>query len=358
MPGYCRKHYFCAMSGEKKNFRELSLTDIEKWIEQHGEKKFRAGQIYDWLWKKGVHSFEAMSNLSKDIRKKLSDDFTFPTLTLNKTQISRDGTIKVRFLTFDHHYIEGVIIPAEDRMTACVSSQVGCSLTCAFCATGKLKRERNLYFYEIFDQVVMLNEIAEKEQGRGLTNIVFMGMGEPLLNYSQVSKAIDKITDPKALGMSPRRITVSTAGIAKMIRKMGDDQVRYRLALSLHAANDIKRSQIMPINDENNLDTLTDALNYFYQKTKNRISLEYILFKNFNDSVEDAKQLVKIARRIPCRVNIIEYNTVEGTGFEKATEEKTQAFASILEKNGITVTVRHSRGKDIDAACGQLANKD
>lgn len=346
------------MKSLKTNIRSLNLTQLEEWFIQSGDKKFRANQVYDWLWKKGVQSIEAMSNLSKETRNKLSESFEFPALQLNKTQLSADGTMKIRFITNDQHFIEGVIIPADDRITACVSSQIGCSLTCAFCATGKMKRERNLYFYEIFDQVAMLNRIAEKQYGRGLTNIVFMGMGEPLLNYSQVTEAIEKITSPDSLGMSPRRITVSTAGIAKMIRKLGDDQVRYRLALSLHAANDEKRSKIMPINDENNLESLITALNYFFQKTKSRISLEYILFKNVNDSMEDAKQLVRIARRIPCRVNIIEYNPVEGTGLEKASEENTQRFANALEQSGITVTIRHSRGKDIDAACGQLANKD
>lgn len=346
------------MKSLKTNIRSLNLTQLEEWFIQSGDKKFRANQVYDWLWKKGVQSIEAMSNLSKETRNKLSESFEFPALQLNKTQLSADGTMKIRFITNDQHFIEGVIIPADDRITACVSSQIGCSLTCAFCATGKMKRERNLYFYEIFDQVAMLNRIAEKQYGRGLTNIVFMGMGEPLLNYSQVTEAIEKITSPDSLGMSPRRITVSTAGVAKMIRKLGDDQVRYRLALSLHAANDEKRSKIMPINDENNLESLITALNYFFQKTKSRISLEYILFKNVNDSMEDAKQLVRIARRIPCRVNIIEYNPVEGTGLEKASEENTQRFANALEQSGITVTIRHSRGKDIDAACGQLANKD
>jgi 23S rRNA (adenine2503-C2)-methyltransferase len=346
------------MKSLKTNIRSLNLTQLEEWFIQSGDKKFRANQVYDWLWKKGVQSIEAMSNLSKETRNKLSESFEFPALQLNKTQLSADGTMKIRFITNDQHFIEGVIIPADERITACVSSQIGCSLTCAFCATGKMKRERNLYFYEIFDQVAMLNHIAEKQYGRGLTNIVFMGMGEPLLNYSQVTEAIEKITSPDSLGMSPRRITVSTAGIAKMIRKLGDDQVRYRLALSLHAANDEKRSKIMPINDENNLESLIAALNYFFQKTKSRISLEYILLKNVNDSMEDAKQLVRIARRIPCRVNIIEYNPVEGTGFEKASEENTQRFANALEQSGITVTIRHSRGKDIDAACGQLANKD
>jgi 23S rRNA (adenine2503-C2)-methyltransferase len=346
------------MKSLKTNIRSLNLTQLEEWFIQSGDKKFRANQVYDWLWKKGVQSIEAMSNLSKETRNKLSESFEFPALLLNKTQLSADGTMKIRFITNDQHFIEGVIIPADERITACVSSQIGCSLTCAFCATGKMKRERNLYFYEIFDQVAMLNHIAEKQYGRGLTNIVFMGMGEPLLNYSQVTEAIEKITSPDSLGMSPRRITVSTAGIAKMIRKLGDDQVRYRLALSLHAANDEKRSKIMPINDENNLESLIAALNYFFQKTKSRISLEYILLKNVNDSMEDAKQLVRIARRIPCRVNIIEYNPVEGTGFEKASEENTQRFANALEQSGITVTIRHSRGKDIDAACGQLANKD
>ncbi|MFN4881065.1 MAG: 23S rRNA (adenine(2503)-C(2))-methyltransferase RlmN [Bacteroidota bacterium] len=346
------------MKSLKTNIRSLNLTQLEEWFIQSGDKKFRANQVYDWLWKKGVQSIEAMSNLSKETRNKLSESFEFPALLLNKTQLSADGTMKIRFITNDQHFIEGVIIPADERITACVSSQIGCSLTCAFCATGKMKRERNLYFYEIFDQVAMLNHIAEKQYGRGLTNIVFMGMGEPLLNYSQVTEAIEKITSPDSLGMSPRRITVSTAGIAKMIRKLGDDQVRYRLALSLHAANDEKRSKIMPINDENNLESLIAALNYFFQKTKSRISLEYILLKNVNDSMEDAKQLVRTARRIPCRVNIIEYNPVEGTGFEKASEENTQRFANALEQSGITVTIRHSRGKDIDAACGQLANKD
>lgn len=346
------------MKSLKTNIRSLNLTQLEEWFIQSGDKKFRANQVYDWLWKKGVQSIEAMSNLSKETRNKLSESFEFPALLLNKTQLSADGTMKIRFITNDQYFIEGVIIPADERITACVSSQIGCSLTCAFCATGKMKRERNLYFYEIFDQVAMLNHIAEKQYGRGLTNIVFMGMGEPLLNYSQVTEAIEKITSPDSLGMSPRRITVSTAGIAKMIRKLGDDQVRYRLALSLHAANDEKRSKIMPINDENNLESLIAALNYFFQKTKSRISLEYILLKNVNDSMEDAKQLVRIARRIPCRVNIIEYNPVEGTGFEKASEENTQRFANALEQSGITVTIRHSRGKDIDAACGQLANKD
>ena len=256
------------MKSLKTNIRSLNLTQLEEWFIQSGDKKFRANQVYDWLWKKGGQSIEAMSNLSKETRNKLSESFEFPALLLNKTQLSADGTMKIRFITNDQHFIEGVIIPADERITACVSSQIGCSLTCAFCATGKMKRERNLYFYEIFDQVAMLNHISEKQYGRGLTNIVFMGMGEPLLNYSQVTEAIEKITSPDSLGMSPRRITVSTAGIAKMIRKLGDDQVRYRLALSLHAANDEKRSKIMPINDENNLESLIAALNYFFQKTK------------------------------------------------------------------------------------------
>lgn len=343
---------------EKKNIRTLTLPELQEWFTKAGDKKFRAAQVYDWLWKKGIRSIEEMSNLSKEVRNKLNESFSLPALHLDKTQFSQDGTIKVRFVTEDKHYIEGVIIPSEDRLTACVSSQVGCPLACVFCATGQIKRERNLHFYEIYDQVIMLNELAEQKFGQRITNIVFMGMGEPLLNYTQVTKAIDIITSPEAFGMSPRRITVSTAGIAKMIRKMGDDEVRYRIALSLHSASDVKRSKIMPINDEDNIAKLTEALNYFYQKTKSRISLEYILFNEFNDSIEDAKQLIKIARRIPCRVNLIEYNTVEKSGFQKSTEEKMNAFAAVLEKNGVPVTLRYSRGKDINAACGQLANKD
>ncbi len=345
------------IASAQKDFRTLSLADIKSYLENAGEKTFRARQIYEWLWQKGAGSFEEMTNLSKELRSKLNDDFVINSLSADEKQQSRDGTVKMRFKTYDGYFIEGVLIPATDRLTACVSSQVGCSLTCKFCATGKMGRKRNLNFDEIFDQVVLINREALSVHGRGLTNIVFMGMGEPLLNYAEVMKAVEKISSPEGLGMSPRRITVSTAGIAKMIRKLGDDEVRFRLALSLHAANDTKRNEIMPINETNDLESLIEALHYFATKTGNRISFEYILLDHFNDYVEDARQLAKICERIPARVNLIEYNKVENVPFRRAADDRAQHFCDFLNNHGVIATIRRSRGKDIDAACGQLANK-
>ncbi|MCY7409983.1 MAG: 23S rRNA (adenine(2503)-C(2))-methyltransferase RlmN [Chitinophagales bacterium] len=341
----------------KRNFRELTREEITLWLKAHDEKSFRSKQVYEWLWQKGAGSFDAMSNLSKPLRESLNENFYINSLTIDAKQQSKDGTAKIRFKTFDGHFIEGVLIPATDRVTACVSSQIGCSLTCTFCATGRMGRTRNLNFDEIFDQVVLLNLESEKQNGRRLTNIVFMGMGEPLLNYAEMMKSIEKITSPKSLAFSPRRITVSTAGIAKMIKKLGDDDVRIRLALSLHAADDKKRNEIMPINEQNNLDALMDAMDYFYNKTFNRISFEYILFDKFNDQVEDARKLVELCKRVPARVNLIEYNKVEGIPFQKSKADRIQFFSDYLNNHGVTATLRRSRGKDIDAACGQLANK-
>ncbi|MBU3715206.1 MAG: 23S rRNA (adenine(2503)-C(2))-methyltransferase RlmN, partial [Ferruginibacter sp.] len=266
-----------------KNIRELSLPELKEYFESIGDKKFRAMQTYEWLWKKHVRSFEDMSNLSLELRRKLSEDFDFKSIKVDATQYSHDGTVKSRFRTYDNHLIEGVLIPTEKRNTACVSSQVGCSLTCKFCATGKMERKRNLDFDEIYDQVALLNEQSEKVYGKKLTNIVYMGMGEPLLNYKNVLKSIDRITASDSMGMSPKRITVSTAGVAKMIKQLGDDKVRFNLALSLHAPTDKQRDEIMPINETNTIDKLIEALNYFYDHTKNDITLEYILFKDVND---------------------------------------------------------------------------
>ncbi len=341
-----------------KNIRSLSLTELKEYFESMGDKKFRAIQTYDWLWKLNARSFDEMSNLSKDLRQKLAENFSLPAITLDASQISSDGTLKSRFKTFDGHLIEGVLIPTEKRNTACVSSQVGCSLTCKFCATGKMERKRNLNFDEIYDQVAMLNQQSEKVYNKKLTNIVYMGMGEPLLNYKNVLESIDRITDPKGLAMSPKRITVSTAGVSKMIKQLGDDNVKFNLALSLHAPNDKKRDEIMPINETNTIEALIEALNYFYEKTNNDITLEYILFKNVNDSLKDAEELVKIYRKIPTHlINVIEYNPIDGASFVKPDEETTQKFTDYLVKNRVNVRVRRSRGKDIDAACGQLANK-
>lgn len=350
--------YLCAMS-DKRSIRDLSLQELKDYFESIGDKKFRAIQAYEWLWKKNARGIDQMSNLSLDLRKKLSEDFSFDTITVDKTQHSSDGTIKSRFRTHDGHFIEGVMIPTEKRNTACVSSQIGCSLTCKFCATGMMDRKRNLTYEEIYDQVAILNEQSEEMYGKKLSNIVFMGMGEPLLNYKQVLKSIDRITASDSMAMSPKRITVSTAGVSKMIRQLGDDQVRFNLALSLHAATDAKRNAIMPINETNNIDVLIEALNYFYDKTKNDITLEYILFKDKNDSIEDAEELVKIYRKIPTHlINVIEYNPVAGVHFLKPDDSTTQSFTDFLAKHRVNVRVRRSRGKDIDAACGQLANKD
>ena len=342
----------------KPNIRTFSKEEIGEYLESIGEKKFRLQQIWEWLWQKHAFDFQSMSNLSKELRVKLEEKFSFPSLSVDTTQYSEDGTIKSRFKTHDGHKIEGVLIPTEERLTACVSSQIGCSLSCKFCATGYLDRQRNLDFDEIYDEVVLLNQQAIKLRDQKLTNIVFMGMGEPLLNYKHVLKAIERITAIDGLAMSPRRITVSTAGVAKMIKQLGDDMVKFKLAISLHAANDKKRNEIMPINETNDLSSLVDALNYFHKKTKNEITLEYILFDNFNDSAEDAAELIKLYRQVPADlVNIIEYNPIDFARFKKPSEEKTAAFMSILEKNRVNARLRKSRGKDIDAACGQLANK-
>jgi 23S rRNA (adenine2503-C2)-methyltransferase len=340
------------------NIRTLSLPQLKEYFESIGDKKFRAIQTYEWLWKKNARSFDDMSNLSKELRVKLAEHFTLPAITTDATQISADGTIKSRFKTFDGHFIEGVLIPTENRNTACVSSQIGCSLTCSFCATGKMERKRNLNFDEIYDQAAQLNEQSEKVYNKKLSNIVFMGMGEPLLNYNNVLQAVERITSNDGLAMSPKRITVSTAGVAKMIKKLGDDKVRFNLALSLHAATDKKRDSIMPINETNSIDILIEALNYFYEHTKNDITLEYILLKDVNDSLKDAEELVKIYRKIPTHlINVIEYNPIDGASFVKPGEDTTQAFTDLLVKHRVNVRVRRSRGKDIDAACGQLANK-
>lgn len=342
-----------------KNLRERSLAELEEMMAKLGEPKYRAKQIYEWLWQHATGDINEMSNLPKALREKLTAEFTIPKVRTNHSQYSSDGTIKNRLQLHDNYYVESVLIPGDKRLTACVSSQVGCSLSCKFCATGTMDRKRNLDFDEIVDEVTLLNEIALKHHGKPLSNIVFMGMGEPLLNYKNVLKAIDKITSPDGLGMSPRRITVSTAGVAKMIRQLGDDKVRFKLALSLHACNDTKRNEIMAINETNNLRTLIDALNYFYQQTGNEITFEYILFKDFNDSLKDADELIKIYRQVPADlVNIIEYNPVQGIRFEKPDEEKTDAFMRYLQAHRVNVHLRRSRGKDIDAACGQLANID
>lgn len=343
----------------KIDIRQQSLLDIEAFFAAQGEPRFRAKQVYEWLWKKGAFSFEEMTNLSKNLRQTLEEHFIIRPIAIDKVQHSTDGTIKTRFRLHDGHLIESVLIPVPDdnRYTVCVSCQVGCSLTCTFCATGRMKRLRNLDPAEIYDQVLLVNRQSLETYGHPLTNIVFMGMGEPLLAYSNVMQGIERITSPEGLGMSAKRITVSTAGIAKMIKKLADDNAQIKLALSLHAADDAKRNEIMPINEQNNLAALVEALRYFYNKTKNPISYEYIAFQGFNDSLADAANLLRLCKHFPVKINIIEYNPIDGAPFHKASEHRIDDFARYLRSHGVMVTVRRSRGRDIDAACGQLANK-
>ncbi len=346
------------MAMAKKNLRSLSEQEIIEFFDAIGQPSYRAKQVDQWLWQKQVKSFSEMTNVPVETRVALNDAFVINQLEIAEEQVSEDGTVKCAIKLHDGNVVEAVLIPAGDRMTACISSQVGCSLNCAFCATGKLKRMRNLEPDEIFDQVVAIKAMAKKYFNQPLTNIVFMGMGEPLLNYRHVMTSIDRITNDIGLGMASRRITVSTAGIDKMIRKLAEDKVKFRLALSLHAANDEKRSQIMPINDQNKLDSLVEAISLFHENTRNRITFEYIIFKDFNDSLKDAQEVVNFCRKVPGRVNIIEYNPIGDEKFHQADPDKVDLFAAHLEKNGVVVNIRRSRGKDIDAACGQLANKN
>ncbi|MEN8793687.1 MAG: 23S rRNA (adenine(2503)-C(2))-methyltransferase RlmN [Flavobacteriales bacterium] len=343
---------------KKRNIRALSQEELIAFFEDHGEKKFRANQVFDWVWKKSFTSFENMSNISKPTRELLEEHFYFNKLTIDTKQISTDGTIKCGFKLYDGSIVEGVLIPTKKRMTACISSQVGCSLACSFCATGRLKRMRNLTYDEIYDQVVEINNLAKENYQKPLTNIVYMGMGEPLLNYKNTLESIKKITSDEGLGMASRRITVSTAGIAKMIIKLGDDNVKFNLALSLHATNDEARDKIMEINQQNSLGSLAEALKYYYDKTGNMVTYEYCLLDGVNDSLKEAHELVQFCQHVPSKVNLIEYNPIDDGEFDKSDSKSTDKFAAHLEKNGVPANVRRSRGKDIDAACGQLANKD
>ena len=343
---------------KKIDIRQLSLEQLTDEIVKLGEKPYRAKQVHQWLWKKRAIDFDQMTNLSKSFRKLIENNFIINALVLSEAQISSDKTIKNAFLLADNSVIEGVLIPTKKRMTACVSVQVGCSLDCAFCATGKLKRVRNLNADEIYDQVVMINDQSQKEYSIPISNIVYMGMGEPLLNYKNVLLSVDRITSEDGLGMSAKRITISTAGIHKKIIRLADDKVKFNLALSLHAANDEKRNKIMPINESNSLNSLKEAMIYFSEMTGTRPTLEYIIFKDFNDEISDAEELVQFAKSFPSKINIIEYNSIDDGKYQQATVKKVDAFANYLESKNLIVNIRRSRGKDIDAACGQLANKN
>ncbi len=342
---------------EKRDIRALSQQELRGFFVEKGEKPFRGDQVFEWLWHKGAHHFDDMTNLSLALRTLLEEHFSINHIAISRMQQSKDGTIKNAVTLHDDMIVESVLIPTPKRTTACVSSQVGCSLNCQFCATAKLKRMRNLNPDEIFDQVIAINQQSQKYFGRKLSNIVFMGMGEPLMNYNNVIKAIDKITAEKGLQMSPKRITLSTSGIPKMIKKMADDGVKFNLALSLHSAIQEVREKIMPFCSKFPLEDLIESLQYWFEKTGRITTLEYLIWKGINDREEDRNALVDFAKKVPCKVNIITYNSIDEDRFVQAGPVTVKAYVDILEKNRIPVTIRRSRGEDIDAACGQLANK-
>jgi len=342
---------------EKKDIRALTKEQLRTFFVVNGDKAFRGNQVYEWLWQKAAHSFKAMTNLSKETRDMLESNFVINHIKVDVMQRSTDGTIKNAVRLHDDLVVESVLIPTKTRTTACVSSQVGCSLDCKFCATARLKRMRNLNPDEIYDQVVAIDNESRLYFNRPLSNIVFMGMGEPLMNYNNVLKAIDKITSPEGLGMSPKRIVVSTSGVPKMIRKMADDEVKFKLAVSLHSAVDAIRTAIMPFNANFTLSDLRESLQYWYSKTKSRITYEYVVWKGINDTQDDVDALVEFCKFAPSKVNLIEYNPIDDGAFQQAANSAIDMYVNTLEKNNIAVTVRRSRGKDIDAACGQLANK-
>lgn len=341
----------------RRDIRKLTLAELRTFFVEHGDRPFRAQQVYEWLWRKSAKDFDEMTNLSLATRDMLKQHFVINHIRVDQMQRSSDGTIKNAVVLHDGLIVESVLIPTETRITACVSSQVGCSLACRFCATARLKRMRNLSPDEIYDQVAAIQQQCQIFFGRPLTNIVFMGMGEPLLNYNNVIAAIEKITSPQGLNMASRRITVSTVGVAKMIMKMADDQVKFNLAVSLHSAFNDVRSSIMPINETNTLEDLAEALKHWYRKTRKKVTYEYVVWKGINDTEEHARALLEFCKHVPCKVNLIEYNPIDDGEFQQASVEALEMYMHLLESNGITTRIRKSRGKDIDAACGQLANK-
>jgi 23S rRNA (adenine2503-C2)-methyltransferase len=342
---------------DKRDIRALSKDQLREFFVANGDKAFRGNQVYEWLWNKGAHSFDDMTNVSKETRKMLEDHFVINHIEVDTMQQSSDGTVKNAIRLHDSLIVESVMIPSKKRTTACVSSQVGCSLNCTFCATARLKKMRNLNPDEIYDQVVSIDQQSRLFEDHPLTNIVFMGMGEPLMNYDNVMKAIDMITSDEGLGMSPRRITLSTVGLPKMIKRMADDEVKFNLAVSLHSAIDEVRSRMMPVNKKSNLAELLESLQYWYAKTAKRITFEYVVWKGINDKKKDIDALVDYCKKVPSKVNLIEYNAIDDSDFQQADPRAIDYYVRELERNNITVNVRRSRGKDIDAACGQLANK-
>ena len=347
---------------DKTQLYGLSRSELESFAQELGQPAFRGRQLFKWIYGKGARSFDAMTDLPAGFRQTLQSRAIVSPLELDHLQIAADRTIKYLFTLSSGHRVESVLIPDFDdnntikRLTVCVSSQVGCAMGCSFCATGLMGFRQNLNAGEIYDQVWQLNQQGFEHFGHRVTNIVFMGMGEPMLNYDQVLKSIELITDEDGLGLAQRRITVSTVGLARRIRQLADDKTRFNLAVSLHAPTDEKRSSIMPVNrnERTDLGALMDALVYYTRETGRRVTFEYCMFANYNDSVEDARHLAGLANRINSKVNLIMYNPVPELSFERTSEHRLNKFIQELVKKNVLVTVRRSRGDDIAAACGQL----
>ena len=345
------------MSVKVDDIRSISLEKLNKFIEKNNFPLYRSNQIFNWINKSSVKSFDDMTNLPKSLIDLLKENFRLNFSQISSKQISIDSTMKFAIKLHDKLVVESVLIPSGDRVTACVSSQVGCSLDCEFCATSKLSRMRNLESYEIFDQIILLNEQSIENYSLPISNIVFMGMGEPLLNYNNVINSINLITGKEGIEISNKKITLSTSGISKMIHKMADDNVKFNLAISLHSAIESTRNEIMPFSKSFPLIQLIKSLEYWYEKTKRKVTFEYLIWKGINDNFEHIDALVKICKRVPSKVNLIEYNSIDDPRFSKADELWVNNYLIVLKENKVSASVRRSRGKDIQAACGQLANK-
>ena len=345
------------MSNENDDIRSISFDKLNNFIQKNNFPSYRSNQIFNWINKSTFRSFDDMTNIPKSLVKLLKENFVINITNILSKQVSNDSTIKFAIKLHDNLVVEAVLIPSGNRVTACVSSQVGCSLDCEFCATSKLLRMRNLHSYEIFDQIMILNSQSLKNYSLPISNIVFMGMGEPLLNYKNVIESIKLITSENGIKISNKKITLSTSGISKMIIKMSDDNIKFNLAVSLHSAVEETRNIIMPFSKSFPLDKLINSLDYWYKKTKRKVTFEYLIWKGINDDLEHIEALVKICKRIPSKVNLIEYNSIDSPTFKKADDFWVDNYLKILKKNKIPVSLRRSRGKDINAACGQLANK-
>jgi len=345
------------MREKLKDIRSLSIDSLRNFFVQNKLKSFRGDQVYEWIWKKGIHDFNQMTNLSKETRSLLVDNFKINHIDVDFYKKSSDGTIKNSVKLHDDLLVESVLIPTKKRSTACISSQVGCSLNCQFCATSKINRLRNLKMDEIFDQVTLMDKQSRMYFNRPISNIVFMGMGEPLMNYNNMIAAIKKITQYRKFGISSRRITISTSGIPKMIMKLADEDFKFKLAVSLHSANQLIREKIMPFTVKFPINDLIESLNYWYLKTNRIITLEYIVWENINGKKSDINDLINFCKKVPSKVNLIQYNSIGDDDYKGASVDIINKYQNELLKHGINSTYRRSRGADIYAACGQLANK-